>query len=304
MNNGATSDCELELTGIDGSNPLGFLAAVGTLVTCERLCGDTRLSWRYASGAWRPILHGLSFDQESFVEALLKVLQSLPTNSFRIDKKMPFSADDFRAAALAAPASPDDRRDADLIAAFGCDSLRDGDNFVDTAFRMVRSGDAAGQGFLHYAAAIREQTDVEHLRRTLFKRWDYADDSYSLRWDPVEDSNYALRWRDPSKDAKNTMLGANSLALEALLLFPAVPNGSRLETSGFHRHGRNMFFTWPIWESPLNVNAIRSLLVLRELHVVDPNRLALQERGIVTVYRSRRFAPNQYYRNFTPANTV
>jgi hypothetical protein len=49
---------ELELTGLDGSNPLGFLAALGTLA---ELSADPstiyRMSWVAASGVWRPRLH-------------------------------------------------------------------------------------------------------------------------------------------------------------------------------------------------------------------------------------------------------
>ena len=49
---------ELELSGLDGSNPLGFLAALGTLA---ELSADPstiyRMSWVAASGVWRPRLH-------------------------------------------------------------------------------------------------------------------------------------------------------------------------------------------------------------------------------------------------------
>ena len=50
----------LELTGIDGANPLGFLAALGTLVTV-RQAGETqaRLRWKRAR-TWVPVLDGIS----------------------------------------------------------------------------------------------------------------------------------------------------------------------------------------------------------------------------------------------------
>jgi len=50
----------LELTGIDGSSPLGFLAALGTLVA-TRAAGEAevRLRWTRAR-TWLPILEGLS----------------------------------------------------------------------------------------------------------------------------------------------------------------------------------------------------------------------------------------------------
>lgn len=50
----------LELPGIDGANPLGFLAALGTLMTV-RQAGETqaRLRWKRAR-TWVPVLDGIS----------------------------------------------------------------------------------------------------------------------------------------------------------------------------------------------------------------------------------------------------
>jgi len=50
----------LELPGIDGANPLGFLAALGTLMTV-RQAGETqaRLRWKHAR-TWVPVLDGIS----------------------------------------------------------------------------------------------------------------------------------------------------------------------------------------------------------------------------------------------------
>lgn len=55
-----TATHSLELSGIDGANPLGFLAALGTLVTA-RAAGETdaRLRWR-RSRTWVPALDALS----------------------------------------------------------------------------------------------------------------------------------------------------------------------------------------------------------------------------------------------------
>ena len=45
---------ELALSGLDGSNPLGFLAALGVL---DAVSGDEHaaLWWRYEAG-WNPVL--------------------------------------------------------------------------------------------------------------------------------------------------------------------------------------------------------------------------------------------------------
>jgi len=61
----------LELTGLDGANPLGFLAALGTLVVCHQ-AGQTkaRLGWR-RSTKWTPVLEGVSPTDPEALSGLL-----------------------------------------------------------------------------------------------------------------------------------------------------------------------------------------------------------------------------------------
>lgn len=310
------SSSEIELTGIDGGNPLGFLAAVGATVLAQGFAPASKLFWRPLAGAWRPVLTGCEGDPQAFLEHLEQALRLASTEHFDIDKRLPFEVGKLEAALGIAQreAAPDRRRTADFLAAFGSEAVHDKGIFEDTPFRMVRSGDSNHQGLPHYALAIRACTDAEALRRTLFESWTYQDvvvqdgkeKGYSLRWDPLEDQRYALRWKNPSKsslaDGPGMMLGANALALEALPLFPSVPCSGQLLTTGFHRNRqRQTFFTWPIWDRPISVDGLRSLLALAELREDSPFREELARRGIVEIYRCQRIAQNQYYSNFTPA---
>jgi len=53
-----------ELTGLDGSNPLGFLAALGTLVSVDPFGeGVAQLRWK-RSTRWRPVLEGIEADSK------------------------------------------------------------------------------------------------------------------------------------------------------------------------------------------------------------------------------------------------
>lgn len=66
----------VELAGIDGANPLGFLAALGTLVTI-RQAGEkeARLRWTRAR-TWAPVLDGISTsDHAALSDALATVLR-------------------------------------------------------------------------------------------------------------------------------------------------------------------------------------------------------------------------------------
>ena len=317
----------LVLSGLDGSNPLGFLAAVGVLrVLSDANSCVVRLAWTRTREGWRPLLVGTGGDRYEVCEALLKVLREGATAIFDIGRegkdkkesnKFPFDAAKLIQALEAAlgRASAADRRDVDLLAAFGTELYPDKrGEFQCTGFKMVRSGDANRQGMLFYAKANCERVEVRDIERALLHAWDYAlpgigkssrDAGYSLRWDPIEDQPYALRWRDPSKsnltDGPGTMIAANCLALEGLRCFPVVPVGKRAYTTGLQEKKRQKRFVWPIWTPLLAIDTVRSLLSLQDLHETPLRRSALNARGIEETYGVRLVRPNQYYSNFAPA---
>ena len=307
----------LVLTGLDGSNPLGFLAAVGVLRILGDLNNTARMAWRATQRGWRPSLTGVGHDQDELCSALQTSLKEASNAIFDIGKaqegkkesnKFPFAADRLASAFKAAVgrAHVEDRREVDLLAAFGTE-LHPGKNgtFQCTGFKMVRSGDSNRQGMLYYAKALRESLDRGMLDRTLFHAWDYMDGGYSLRWDPIEDQRYALRWRDPSKsdttDGPGTMVAANCLAVEGLRCLPVMPTATRVRTTGFQEVQRQTAFVWPIWRPPLGVETVRSLLSLPDLDKTPLDRQALEMRGVHEVYGVQLVRPNKYYNNFAPA---
>ena len=241
------------LRGLDGSNPLGFLAAVGTLhVLGDAGAGSGRLGWRNVHGSWKPLITGCGDDERELCDAVLRALKNTSAAVFDVGKesrngkefnKFPFAHDRFVQALETQrdEACPSSRRDVDFLAAFGTELYPDTkkDEFRETRFRMVRAGDSSRQGMLFYAKAIREGIDHRKIERALFQAWDYRDEGYSLRWDPIEDQPYALRWKDPSKsnpaDGPGTMLAANCLAFESLRCFPTVAIGRQAHTTGFHQ---------------------------------------------------------------------
>ena len=299
----------LLLNGLDGSNPLGFLAAIGTAVVLQDVFPEIRLGWEQAEGGWRPSLAGCNDDEQEFLEKLLEALKDASMTVFDVDNRMPFDAEKFshKLREVQCCSSIADRRDADFLSSFGTELYPDEKNgqFQDSRFRMVRSGDSKGQGLPFYARKMRKDLRVDHVRRTLFHTWDYEDEGYSLRWDPIEDQRYALRWHDPSlkKYKQGTMLAANSLAIEALQGFPVVmPVGNQAQTTGFQRVGRReTYFVWPIWTPMVGMETVRSLLALDDLCKEPVPRSSLVKRGIEEVYRSQRIQQTQYYSNFLAA---
>lgn len=98
------------------------------------------------------------------------------------------------------------------------------------------------------------------------------------------------------------MRGANRLAIEALPLLPTMPTDGRLATTAFQGSGaRGTFFTWPIWNVPLGVAVVASLL-FRASELTDRSDLR-SPLGIVALYTSARITTGKF-RNFTPAAPV
>ncbi len=298
-----TASKSLLLNGLDGSNPLGFLAAIGTLRSATRAdsSAEWKLSWQIHGGTWSPALHGsVPLTADSLIELLMPALKKMdgdPALNFDLD--LTLTREQFRCVAQDAhdKATFADRHYADFIAAFGCDSLSISDQdpkIQDTALRTM-----SGAGHQHFIGSMQElakNTESDHLHSSLFELWQYPDPKPSLRWDPADDRRHALRWKAPKDDPVQTMRGANRLAVEALPLFPTAPVERQLHTTGFS----DVRFSWPIWEGALNLEVVRSLLSLAELQKPRPDRKRLLALGVVEIYRSQRITRDKY-RNFTLA---
>jgi len=304
------------LVGLDGGNPLGFLAAVGTLRSATLALGDLHIrpcmQWRKTFGGWRPEIQFVG-EECLTVEAVLPIiskwLKDAPGKiAFESFESVRPSQEKFRAVAIRANENIsdfNDRAELDFLAAFGSEAVEENGCIANCAIRANRSHE-----FLRFAHNLISETEEKHFRKTLLEVWLYDDpiETHSMRWDPREDIRYALRWRkpegDPARKFQGTMWGANRLAIEALPLMPSVPVKGRLETTGVSVfRGEGICWTWPIWENFLGLETVHSLLSLQELQKRQPDREKLLAMGIAEVYRSQRISQGKY-RNFTTAISV
>ena len=323
----------LPLPGLDGSNPLAFLAALGTLrtVTAAWPQREVKMAWAQARGRWQPSLTVASdatnaLDPGNVLDALDAQLgqgDEIPALAMADD--LTISHDQFREAAEHARQHAHDtcdRRWCDFLVAFGSEAHRDAGSkdpiIEDTAFRTM-SG-AGHQHFLKFMRHLIEQTTRQHLHKALFESWRYDDPvaSMTLRWDPVDDDPYALRWRNPSGDpARNqggSMWGAYRLAIEGLPLLPTMPTARRVETTGFAGRGsRDTYWTWPIWTVPVALETCQSILSSRLVQTAAMSGpeaahqhdgwVELAAVGVAALFRSQRITVGKY-RCFTPARAV
>jgi hypothetical protein len=281
----------IQLGALDGSNPLAFLAALGSLRLLHLAQPDRgiQMNWKRSGGFWQPVLLCLDTDEDGLCQLLMRA-QWAPVKEFeRIGKNLTVPKEQYlpfveNAYEIARPA---DRRAADFAGAFGCEVCEEKEKgriqYTDFCF-ITGSGH---QDFLGTIGALANNVTIAHLRDALFGPW-RSDKGMSMRWDPADAAEYALRWDDPGPKGAWAVWGANRLAAEALPYFVAMPVNGALKTSGFSRRNRQHEFTWPIWAQPASFDTVRSLLLLPELQKSAPEREMLHARGIQEVYRAQR----------------
>lgn len=296
------------LTGLDGSNPLAFLAALGTL-RCLTLAWpdrNVRMAWTQHAGAWRPRLaaHGLH-DPNHLIDALWEVLMPGPNPAQRhqhlnLGKNLSVSPSLFRshASQAAKAAHKNDRRWADFVASFGSEILKNPNEKTDRIHytELCFISGSGNQNYLETIKKLLEQIKKEHLRQALFEPWLYRDETLSMRWDPAERREYAYQWNAPADEPAFTVWGANILAFEGTVFYPVIPT-FRVQptTTGFRRGNdespRVIRFIWPIWNIFLSENVVRSLLAASELRsptLAGSLLRQLRQRGIVAIFSAEK----------------
>ena len=276
-----------ELTGPRGDNPLGFLAALGALVTLEDRGWRPRLGWR----GLRPELH---VEADGSLEAMdidgrrRRLIAELdaalrrdssgdPDPSVRLGDNLNKSNRELLAHLDSAvnQAGSSDRRWVDLAAAYGVgDPSGPDERMAATAWALV-----TGSGHQHFLGSVRQLMvlcGAAHFERALFGPWVAEDQLYSLR------------------------------------LFPAMPSRRGMAIRGWRAPSgnwqRGCLVRWPLWSPPVNGAVIGSLLGLAEIWSKEPEaRNRLREIGVFAVYESRRIAVGeggQVKYNLTPPVAV
>jgi len=312
MTSSTPSETEgLLLPSLDGTNPLGFLAALGLfrIMGAHDSGGAVRMAWKHVHGTWVPRLYSDATDSGALLDRLQQnLVPSLKAHAssdvISLDEKD--SAERRRQIEnVVSSCSLQDRTGCDWLAAMASDAAPPSSN---TQLQTVRRDYFKGN-----LASVMERTTRDHLERSLFHIWDYADalDNQSLHFDPSEDRRHAHQWNRPSGDPDRKkaggMLGANRLALEALPLFVSIPEQDQLHTLGFTGfRSWNTRWTWPIWRPAIDLKTTRSVLALadtQDAQLSEETIRRLTAMGIAAVFRTRRILVGKTP-NFTPAQRV
>ncbi len=308
---GSSSSDGLLLPGLDGANPLGFLAALGLFRTITRALGSqcVRIKWEPAAGTWVPRLAAPLSTQDELLDLLEHRLPSTSeSHSSRLLSLL--NTDDLteRRSLIeenVVTASAVERETADWVAAIASDFV------PSSAINQLQT--VRRDYFLGNLKSVILNTRREHLFRAIFHVWDYSDalENQSLHLDPAEDRRHAHQWNKPSGDPNRKrsggMLGANRLAVEAFPLFVSLPESDSLHTLGFTgNRSDNTRWSWPLWQCAVDLQTMVSLLARPELQEQVPkkaSRQVLTGLGIVAIWRTTRILVGKTP-NFTPAQRI
>ncbi len=259
------------LTGLQGTNPIAFLAALGVQVLFEDNGDQLHLWWTDDV-----IPHAVvdpSFTVDRIVHRALSAFPDLLTSpalnpgfGYKADNDAKFkvtaSQNDLRKylSQIRTGSSISDRLASCLVAEGSYDANRN----AKPSDLYLSAGRVA---FLRDARKILEGVRKHHIAMALLGSWKYDSELPSLRWDTRDDPNWALAATKPGVN-KRTCPGPEALALLGFTLFPVFGKSGRTLTQnceGAWSYGGN--FVWPLWNTPTSLSVTRSLLA----HVTASN---------------------------------
>ena len=306
------------LSGITGGSPLAALASFGLLRICQEIpeLKGARLSWNYKENDGTAldepvaVMHfSNTVDEGILVSTLVEHIASVNSEYFDWSDDIRVPPEKFTEMLNLhlKNSSLYERLWADMLSAFGSEIVVDRVKGMvkPTLFKMT----AGQQRFLRSISEVRDslksKTD-EAVREALFGPWLYKDPYHSLGWDPATERLHALRVEAPTKETPRCVRAAVYLAAESLPIFPTVVLPSRkLGTTGFTKNGDgNDAFVWPVWEPPIGVESLKSLLASSELISGRKGMRSLMRRGVIAVYGAVRFEFGQGYGIFRPSSVV
>lgn len=302
---------DIELTGLHADSPIGAMAAFGCLRVCQR--GEefrgAKLGWKAAGGSFVAVLQPAHpRAKEQLVAALVADVKTAATRmelTWR-SKLKALEPKEFRGASetVLQDATARHRETADWFSAFGSDGALDRDEKIDaTPLDMTGGPQEFLAGALELASKLsaapvgrrNAKTGEQAFHEALFGPWKYGDDQHSLGWDPATVKLGAFTYKAPTKMANSGVMAAVWLAFESIPLFPCFAVHGRLEARSFSRKRSEFTLWWPVWPEPISLDRVSFLL---GLDLDEAKRTKLAARGVIAIYRSRRFNLNKYYSSF------
>jgi hypothetical protein len=263
---------EIELNGLDGTNPLGFLAALGVFDAVHRAGRNPTLRWT-DDLVPTPLISG-AVDQVDLVAVLDEdrarwvgsiILHGPEGNRLDDVKPTPQVLEQWLQDLV--DTLDDGRAECDLFSALLSEGGVDGNGKSKPTHLHFTAGQ---QKFLVMVRELADKVDADRLTEALFGPWREDSPLPSLSWSSHGERVYALRATNPSTDKRLGVPGADWLAFLGLVFFPTCVLDNRagelsLATSGCNRRWKSSALRWPLWSVPLERDTAWSLVGAREV---------------------------------------
>ena len=279
-----------KLSGLDGTNPLGFLAALGVQVVFAEEYEQPELWWSDDITPRAVISQDFPIERvaERAVYAFEYWKNSSALNIQDVDGKNDPSLDDLKLkpAAIREYLSSGTSNDCseELASALLAEGSLDNKGAAKPSNLYFTAGQ---QEFLQIARKILDAATLEEVTTSLKGPWKYESSSPSLGWDVTDDREYALRASNPSNDTKLTNPGAEALALLGLTRYPSFAGRDSTLSQGCSGSWKKGSFSWPIWCQPATPYAVKSLVANAYDHPQPTKRTSLYGGwGVVKILKS------------------
>lgn len=257
----------VHLKGLAGTNPLGFLAALGVQTAFSTRDSQPRLGWTV--GAVPHAVVDRDFPVARIAETAVETLRAWraapalnPTRSDGTEMgqgdELKLSREDSRSLIAQARNASGAAR---LVTALIAEGSVDGNGKAKPSDLYFTAGQ---QKFLDMARRLAAAVTVQDFVQALTGPWTYPSELPSFMWDTTDDRDYAHAASDPSKDRKRTNPGVECLALLGLsrhqVFCRRQGRGWRTLTPGCSGTWKRARYSWPLWRPLATLRAVDALL--------------------------------------------
>lgn len=287
----------VQLTGLDGRNPMAYFAAIGALLAADRVNPESRIKLSWSAGPIpRPVLHDIgSVDQlvSSIDSDRLAWADAVALNFEGLDE-VKLDASTQRRYLRACRAAADGGRSAGLAAALVAEGAFAGSGDGKPTDLHFSAGQ---QRFLSIARDLCANVMPSDFVECLVGPWSYSRPMKTFGWDVADDRVYALSVSNPAKETKLTVPGADWLALMGLSAFPVIAVGASASPPGSGGTWKRGSFTWGVWSDALDAASLKALVVAGWTEDVRRSRVGLFREFRCAIRRSEQGG----YGSFGPA---
>ncbi len=253
----------VRLEGLEGTNPLAFLAALGVQAAFASEPEQPRLWW--SDDITPRAVVASDFTVERIADQAMKAF-ALWKDSPAVTPRQPDGSGMPKGDEL--KLSPDDLRaylsladqcdiGGGLITALVAEGSLDGNDAAKPSDLYFTAGQ---QKFLGIVREVLGGVSRHDVCIGLEGPWSYTSNTPSLGWDVADDRVYALRANNPSTETKYTNAGPEALAILGLSMHPVFGSRGRTLTQGCSGLWTASSYCWPLWRKPASFRAVTSLL--------------------------------------------